>query len=79
MLVFGLGTVPMMLGVAFAGNKLNISFRVKLNKFLPYLTLLIGLLFLLRGLSLNIPYLSPDIQITQEKKVESCCTTKICH
>jgi sulfite exporter TauE/SafE len=56
---FGLGTLPLMflttLGIGFTGA----IFRRKINRIVPYLMLCIGIWFILRGLTLDIPYLSP--------------------
>ena len=56
---FGLGTLPLMfiatLGLGFTGS----VFRRKINRVVPYLMLCIGIWFILRGMTLNIPYLSP--------------------
>jgi sulfite exporter TauE/SafE len=56
---FGLGTLPLMflttLGIGFMGA----IFRRKINRIVPYLMLCIGIWFILRGLTLDIPYLSP--------------------
>jgi len=56
---FGLGTLPLMfiatLGLGFTGT----VFRRKINLVVPYLMLCIGIWFILRGMTLNIPYLSP--------------------
>jgi hypothetical protein len=59
MLLFGLGTVPMMSAVVYINSFLTISVRNKIQKVIPYLAILIGLLFILRGLGLGIPYVSP--------------------
>lgn len=61
MCAFGLGTVPMMLGVALAARPLKSAFRFKLQRLIPVSLVLVGLLLILRGLSLGIPYLSPDL------------------
>lgn len=65
MLSFGLGTFPGMLIIAFFANKISNRFRNKANKFLPYLVTLIGLIILLRGLNLDIPWLSPVIHFNE--------------
>lgn len=70
MVVFGLATTPMMFVVSFAGSLLSISFRKFINKISPFIIVLIGILFILRGLNLGIPYISPS-----EKKLH--ITTKI--
>lgn len=59
MVLFGLGTLPMMLLISMLGNFLSIAIRNKINKIIPYLILVIGTIFILRGLSLGIPFLSP--------------------
>lgn len=69
MFVFGLGTVPMMTLAVFAGNFLKISVRNKIQKAIPVVVVIIGLLFILRGLGLGIPYISPPdakLQIATE-------------
>jgi len=59
MLIFGLGTIPLMLMISWVGNVLTTSVRNKMNKVIPYLVVVIGIIFILRGLTLGIPYLSP--------------------
>ncbi|CAN1523330.1 COG2836 Uncharacterized conserved protein [Flavobacteriaceae bacterium] len=60
MIIFGLGTVPMMSSVAYINSYLTISFRNKIQKIIPYVGVVIGVLFILRGLGLGIPYVSPS-------------------
>lgn len=60
MLLFGLGTVPMMSLVVIISNLLKNPIRNTLQKMIPILTVLIGMLFIIRGLGLNIPYISPS-------------------
>jgi len=62
MVLFGLGTIPMMLFISMLGNFLSIPIRNKINKAIPYLIVVIGAIFILRGLSLGIPYLSPPVE-----------------
>ena len=75
MILFGLGTIPMMLGISLAGNVLGLAVRQKINKIIPVLVVVLGLLFVLRGLDLGIPYLSPKKQMI-EKKFENNLTGK---
>jgi uncharacterized protein len=56
---FGTGTVPIMLGLSMAGHKLPGSFRMKLVAMLPWFGALLGVLLIVRGLGLGIPYVSP--------------------
>ena len=60
MVAFGLGTVPMMLAISLSGKLIPFSLRLKLIKTIPFSVLLLATLLILRGLSLGIPYLSPD-------------------
>lgn len=63
MLFFGLGTLPLMLSVAVLGNTLKFSFKAKIRKATPIFIILIGGMFILRGMNLGIPYLSPKINV----------------
>jgi uncharacterized protein len=69
MTAFGAGTVPMMLAISLSGNLVPTSLRLKLLKTVPVCVFLLGTLLILRGMSLNIPYLSPDISGSSA----SCC------
>lgn len=59
MVLFGLGTVPLMSSVVYLNSFLTIPVRNKIQKAIPYVGVLIGVLFILRGLGLGIPYVSP--------------------
>lgn len=60
MFLFGLGTVPMMTVAVILGNFLKVSVRNKIQKVIPVFVVIIGLLFILRGMGLGIPYISPS-------------------
>lgn len=60
MSLFGLGTVPMMTGALILGNFISLKFRNRIQKAIPVFVIVIGILFILRGLGLGIPYLSPS-------------------
>ena len=60
MILFGLGTVPMMSSVVYVNSFLTIPIRNKIQKIIPYAVVIIGTLFILRGLGLGIPYISPS-------------------
>jgi uncharacterized protein len=62
MAVFGVGTLPMMLGLSLAGRMLSPAWRGRLNRLIPVGIGLLAVLLILRGLSLGIPYLSPDLE-----------------
>lgn len=59
MTFFGIGTIPLMFASVVAGNIITLQTRQKILKFLPFLMVLLGVVFILRGLNLNIPYISP--------------------
>jgi hypothetical protein len=61
MTAFGVGTVPMMLAISLSGKLVPTSLRLKLVKTIPVFVFLLGTLLILRGMSLGIPYLSPDM------------------
>jgi len=65
MLAFGLGTLPMMFTAVLISNFITIGFRNKIKKLIPIFVILLGCLFIVRGLNLNIPYLSPKINVVQ--------------
>lgn len=60
MLLFGLGTMPLMSVVIYVNSFVTPSFRNKIQRFIPYVAVFIGCLFILRGLGLGIPYISPS-------------------
>lgn len=60
MLLFGIGTIPLMTIVLYVNSLLTVSFRNRIQKVIPYVAVVIGVLFILRGLGLGIPYLSPS-------------------
>jgi uncharacterized protein len=63
MFFFGLGTLPMMVSITFFASRLSGAWRQKVSKFIPYLMTIVGLLVVLRGLNLGIPYISPKIEM----------------
>ncbi len=67
MILFGLGTIPMLLGITLAGNLMSLAIRKRINKLIPVLVVMVGIFFILRGLSLGIPYLSPPKEKIEKK------------
>ncbi|MFS4491285.1 sulfite exporter TauE/SafE family protein [Maribacter sp. 2308TA10-17] len=60
MILFGLGTVPLMTTAIYFSGILKGAVRQKVQKLIPVFVVLIGALFILRGLGLGIPYVSPE-------------------
>lgn len=61
MLLFGLGTVPALVAVRFGGAWISTAWRAKLRRLAPVAIGAMGLLLLLRGSRLDIPYVSPAV------------------
>lgn len=59
MLAFGLGTLPMMLGIGLSSTWLRQVPRIWYRRLVPVGLVLMGSLLILRGAGLGIPYLSP--------------------
>ncbi|BDD06311.1 sulfite exporter TauE/SafE family protein [Aureibacter tunicatorum] len=73
MMFFSIGTWPMLFFTGIAGKLVSLQFRQRLVKAIPALVLVIGMMFILRGMNLGIPYLSPKIS------TESSGQQVICH
>lgn len=75
MALFGAGTIPVMLAVSMAGTMISVKFRIFIHKLSPYIIVLLGVLFILRGLSLGIPYVSPKVEALTPviEKAHKCC------
>jgi sulfite exporter TauE/SafE len=58
MVVFGLGTVPMLLMIGLGGGSVRLS-PLKVKRLMPIVAAVAGVLLIVRGLGLGIPYVSP--------------------
>lgn len=79
MALFGLGTVPIMFATSLAGQYLSMNIRRRVNRLVPVFAVVIALLFILRGLSLGIPYVSPKLHSPVNKTVEEVEHGSSCH
>lgn len=72
MILFGLGTIPAMFAATIFGKFININLRRKINRAIPVFALVLGLLFIIRGMALGIPYISPKItmQVVDESNMD---------
>jgi hypothetical protein len=70
-----MGTVPMMSSVIYINSYLTIPIRNKIQKVIPYVAVIIGVLFILRGLGLGIPYVSPSNMSLLFKKIHNVINT----
>ncbi len=76
MVFFGLGTVPLLLLATLASDAIGQQVRVRMQRVVPYFVFFLGVLFILRGMSLGIPYISPTSEkLAPKEMVEkgSCC------
>lgn len=73
MFLFGLGTIPLMSAVVYFGNFSKKINRKLIQKIIPIFIIIIGFLFVLRGMGLNIPYISPVAAVSSLiEKTEGC-------
>jgi sulfite exporter TauE/SafE len=72
MVIFGLGTIPVMLALSVLGNIVSLRFRNFIRKIVPVFIIIIGLLFILRGMNLGIKYISPKMEKEETTKMECC-------
>ncbi len=74
MVLFGLGTLPLMTTAIYLGNFLKGKARKYLLKTIPAIVVIIGILFILRGMGLAIPYVSPpDTVAVQQVSAQHSC------
>ncbi|MDX5437166.1 MAG: sulfite exporter TauE/SafE family protein [Pontibacter sp.] len=74
MLLFGLGTFPLMFLVSLSGKLISLKLRGTFNRLVPYVGMALAVLFIMRGLNLGIPYLSPKVvQTAQHTQSVNCC------
>lgn len=74
MMLFGLGTMPLMTATVYLGKYINTRIKRRIQSVIPVAVVIIGLLFILRGLGLGIPYLSPadGVSIQKMSATHSC-------
>ena len=73
MILFGLGTVPAMFAATIFGKFINVGIRTKIRKAVPVLAIILGVIFILRGMNLGISYLSPKLSSGTEVSSEMDC------
>lgn len=59
MFFYGLGTIPLLSSIVLLKNLFSASLRNTILKYYPIVVVLFGMLFIIRGLGLDIPFLSP--------------------
>ncbi len=61
MALFGAGTLPAMMLIGYAGQMIHPDWRRSLQKLVPVFISLMGILLILRGMNLGIPFISPEL------------------
>jgi len=61
MSLFGAGTLPAMMALSYFGMVASLQSRNQFKKMIPVFVLAMGLLLILRGLNLGIPFISPTM------------------
>ena len=72
MFMFGMGTFPIMFAVAISKTFISLNIRNRIKQFTPAMLFVIGSLFILRGMNLGVPYLSPSFYKKDCTK-HNCC------
>lgn len=73
MYAFGIGTMPVFVLLLVLKNKSGFMQRLKVYRLAPMIMFFFGCLFILRGMNLGIPYLSPQISVQQHTIKANCC------
>jgi sulfite exporter TauE/SafE len=60
MVLYGIGTIPMMSAVVLISNFITVPVRNRIQQLIPVFVIVIGALFIMRGMGLDIPYISPN-------------------
>ncbi len=59
MFLFGVGTIPLMTSVVYASGFFGQRIKAQIRRLVPVFVVIIGVLFIVRGMGLGIPYVSP--------------------
>ncbi len=62
MAMFGAGTLPAMMLAGYAGQMIKPGWGISLQKLVPVFISAMGILLVLRGMNLGIPFISPELQ-----------------
>ncbi|MBU3744274.1 MAG: sulfite exporter TauE/SafE family protein [Sediminibacterium sp.] len=62
MMLFGLATVPILFLLSLIGQLVDASLRSRMRNIMSFTTLVIGIMLIIRGLNLHIPFISSMMQ-----------------
>lgn len=65
MMLFGVGTFPVMILLPYIGQFITLKFRNIIKQVVPFVLIIFGVLFILRGSNLGIRYISPKIESSE--------------
>jgi sulfite exporter TauE/SafE len=68
---FGLGTIPSLFVLSLLGHRISQGVRKTWSRWLPWWLLVMSVIFILRGMNLGIPFISPKVQTATHHG--SCC------
>lgn len=72
MILFGAGTIPLITTAIYFSGVLKGNLRQKVTKLIPVFIVIVGVLFILRGLGLGIPYVSPKPVVELASSAMDC-------
>ncbi|HEY0611148.1 MAG TPA: sulfite exporter TauE/SafE family protein [Chitinophaga sp.] len=72
MAAFGAGTVPAMAAVTASRQLITLQLRNRIKRLIPVVIALMGLLLIIRGMNLGIPYVSPVMSPYSLRVMERC-------
>lgn len=72
MTFFGLGTLPLMFIFSLAGQFISLEVRKKFTRLIPTFIVALGILFILRGMNLGIPFISPKLADKEQLESADC-------
>jgi len=76
MIVFGLGTLPLLTLISGVGVFLKAKTKMSIIRWQPVFLTFFAILLIVRGLNLGIPYFSPQIVESSQTKQMECCKVK---
>lgn len=69
---FGIGTIPSLMSFVYLFKKVSSNVLTAFEFIYKYIVIIVGVLLILRGLGLNIPYISPALN-PETNEVHGCC------
>ncbi|TBW28014.1 sulfite exporter TauE/SafE family protein [Gramella sp. KN1008] len=72
MILFGIGTIPLMTTAIWVGNFISVKVRKNIRRMVPIFVGIFAVMFIIRGLGLGIPYLSPKEQVEKVSSGYEC-------